>query len=136
MISEPHPKTSGVDPGDVGPAVLWQTRLGEGTFAFQSCGACGAAVYYPRVLCPACGSTDLRWRASSGLGTIYSTTTVYSRGEPAHLVCLVDLDDGFRMMSTVVDADPDHVAIGQRVRAHIDRANESPRVVFTLDASA
>ena len=65
---------------------------------FQRCGACGALLGYPRVLCPACGSRDLEWEESAGRGTVYSATTVHTR-EEAYGVCLVDLDEGVRVMA-------------------------------------
>jgi uncharacterized protein len=55
------------------------------------------------------------WRVSAGLGTVYATTVLRPRGgEPRSLV-LVDLDEGFRMMSRVVGMAPEDVAIGMRV---------------------
>ena len=65
----------------------------------------------------------------SGLsGVVYSTTTVHAR-EGAYNVCLVDLDDGGRMMSTVVGIDPDDVRIGMAVRA---REDDDGRTVFDV----
>lgn len=49
-------------------------------------------------------------------GVVYSTTTVHDR-EGAYNVCLVDLADGSRVMSTVVGIAPDEVRIGMVVRA-------------------
>lgn len=42
----------------------------------------------------------LEWRESAGAGTVYATTALHrkSRGEP-RVVSLIDLDEGFRMMS-------------------------------------
>jgi len=57
----------------------------------------------------------LRWAVSAGRGVIYSTTVVRRRGEEPAGIVLVTLDEGFRMMSTVVDRAPQDVAIGDRV---------------------
>jgi hypothetical protein len=65
---------------------------------FQRCAACGALLSYPRVLCPACGSAELAWEMSGGAGTVYSATTVHGR-EGSHGLCLVDLDEGVRVMA-------------------------------------
>lgn len=56
------------------------------------------------------------WRVSGGRGTVYATTVVRRRGEDPHNVVLVDLDEGFRMMSRVVGVAPQDVTIGARVR--------------------
>ena len=65
---------------------------------FQRCGGCGALLAYPRVLCPGCGGRDLGWEESGGRGTVYSATTVHTR-EESYGVCLVDLDEGVRVMA-------------------------------------
>ena len=63
---------------------------------------------------PRVGPTE--WRVSAGEGTVYAATVMRPRGgEPRGLV-LVDLDEGFRMMSRVVGVAPEAVAVGARVR--------------------
>ena len=52
-------------------------------------------------------------------GVVYSTTTVHAR-DGAYNVCLVDLDDGVRVMGTVVGIAPDDVRIGMVVSARDD----------------
>jgi uncharacterized OB-fold protein len=59
-------------------------------------------------------------------GVVYSTSTVHAR-DGAYNVCLVDLEDGTRMMSTVVGVEPDEVRIGMAVRA---REDDDGRIVF------
>ncbi len=82
---------------------------------FQRCQACGEAVHYPRVLCPFCGSTRLAWEESAGEGVVYSTTTVFTR-EGSYDVSLVDLTEGYRVMTTVTGGG----VIGARVRGRVD----------------
>lgn len=84
------------------PEGVFAHHLAEGKLTYQYCQTCSAAVFYPRVLCPSCGRTALEWRISSGRGTVYSTTTVYRRREAPYNVALIDLAEGFRMMSRVV----------------------------------
>ena len=80
---------------------------------FQRCGDCGALLGYPRVLCPGCGSRALEWEESAGRGTVYSATVVHGR-EGSHGLCLVDLDEGVRVMAAGA---PD---IGARVALRIE----------------
>ena len=89
---------------------------------YQRCDACGAVVHHPRVLCPMCGATELSWEVSKGEGTVYSTSTVFTR-EESYDVSLVDLDEGYRVMSTVSGGGQ----IGARVHGRID---EDDRLVF------
>lgn len=115
-----------------GPEARYQATLAEGRFEIQRCGHCGAAQFYPRVVCTRCGSTELGWFAPSGRGTVYSTTVVRRKAADGgdYNVALVDLAEGPRMMSQVVDVAPAAVRIGMPVTARVE-AGEVPRVVFS-----
>jgi len=116
------------------PLGVYIDHLNKGQLAYQVCTDDGSAVFYPRVISPRTGSTKLEWRVSKGLGTVYSTTAVYAaKGEPPYNVALVDMDEGFRLMSRVEDIDPLAVKIGMRVRfrAHPGNEKEPPYPVFT-----
>ena len=52
-------------------------------------------------------------------GVVYATTVVHRRGEDPYNVCLVDLDDGARVMGRVARLAPQDVTIGLRVQARI-----------------
>ena len=111
--------------------------LAAGTLLYQRCGKCDAAVFYPRVACNVCGSVDLTFHQSAGSGTVYSTTVVArSTGSP-YSVCIVELDEGFRMMSTVVDMPAEDVLIGVRVVGRFETSTDgAPRWVFAPVAVA
>ncbi|GAA4232654.1 hypothetical protein FHR32_008605 [Streptosporangium album] len=109
-------------------------RLGTGSVPYQTCDGCLSAVFPPRVICPRCGATELRWSESAGLGTVYSISVISPRDALPYPVVLVDLDEGFRMMSTVVEIPAEDVRIGARVRARVDQDGPSgPRVVFAAE---
>jgi uncharacterized OB-fold protein len=90
----------------------------KGELAYQVAGD-GKAVFYPRVSAPGTGSEKLEWRVSKGMGTVYATTVVHYRNEPPLNVALIDLDEGFRMMSRVEDIDAMQVKIGMRVKVRM-----------------
>jgi uncharacterized OB-fold protein len=130
------------DGGDVldenrAPHAGYLEGLDAGELRYQRCGDCNGAVFPPRVLCHHCGSTEVHFAVSAGVGIVYSATAVTQRDQPSYSVCLVDLDDGFRMMSAVVDVAADSVAIGMRVAARFepvedaDALGQATRVVFT-----
>jgi uncharacterized OB-fold protein len=96
------------------PRAGFDEGLAAGELRFQRCASCDAVIFYPRVMCPGCGGSDLEWQVSAGRGVVYSTTTVAQRDSPGYDVSLIDLDEGFRMMSTVT-GDPAGVRIGDRV---------------------
>ena len=120
------------------PMQIYLDHLAESRLAYQYSPAAEKVVFYPRILCPYTGSSDLEWRVSSGLGTVYSLTIVSRRGHDDHCVVLVDLDEGFRMMSRVEDVAPRDVKIGMRVkfRVHQPPGEEDPYPVFTPVAGA
>jgi len=124
----------------MGPDLLKQSPYGtflahvkKGELAYQVCTDDGKPVFYPRAVNPVTGSSNLEWRVSRGLGTVYATTVVHSKGENPYNVAMIDLDEGFRMMSRVEDIDPMQVKIGMRVkvRMHPGDDKQPPYPVFT-----
>jgi uncharacterized protein len=118
------------------PALAYRRHLENGKLGYQRCADCSAAVFYPRVLCPVCGSGTLEWRESEGRGTVYATTAVHSRDRDLRNVVLVDLDEGFRMMSRVEGIPAEAVEIGARVRFKVRQGEEDePVAAFVLEGS-
>lgn len=111
------------------PGPLFDAQLAHGHLAFQRCERCGEAIFFPRVLCPSCGSQELAWTTSEGRGVVYSTTVVRRRAG-SHNVSLVDLEDGIRLMGEVVGLAPDEVRIGMAVQARVAGGEGGPAVVF------
>jgi uncharacterized OB-fold protein len=118
------------------PAIAYRRHLEKGKLGYQRCTDCSAAVFDPRVLCPFCGSSELEWRESVGRGTVYATTAVHSRNRDTRNVILVDLDEGFRMMSWVEGVRADEVEIGTRIRFEVRQGEEDePVAVFVREES-
>ncbi|WP_332745196.1 Zn-ribbon domain-containing OB-fold protein [Hydrogenophaga sp.] len=113
-----------------------QAALNAGHFLIQRCRACHEHVYFPREVCPHCGSDTLDLVAPGGAGTVHAVTTVRRKAEAGgdYNVCIVELDEGVRLMSRVEGVTPDAVRIGQRVRARVARVGEQGLVVFDLEA--
>ena len=115
------------------PLGTYLEYLEKGQLAYQFSPEAKAAIFYPRMICPITGSDNLEWRVSKGMGTVHATTVVYpQRGDPYN-VALIDVDEGFRMMSRVEDIPPLDVRIGMRVkmRIHPAEGEEPPYPVFT-----
>ena len=89
----------------------------------------GKPFWYPRANVP--GTLEpTQWVESKGEGTVYTYSTHFIgpskayKGDPPHIVALVDLDEGgVRMMTNIVrdeegfpSVDPETVSIGMRVR--------------------
>lgn len=80
----------------------------------------------------------LSWFTPSGKGVVYASTTVYRKQEHGgnYNVCLVDLDEGVRMMSRIRMMEPEQVRIGMQVVAQIEKTDDAVRVVFVPAGSA
>ena len=119
-----------------GAELRYQTELNKGRFVIQRCNGCGKHVFYPRVVCPHCGSDSLAWVEPKGTGAVYSTTTVRRKPDAGgdYDVSLIDLDEGVRMMSRVEGIPPTDVKIGMRVRAKVIDNKGAGLVVFNPEA--
>jgi uncharacterized protein len=114
----------------VHPEAVYQALLDQDVFAVHTCARCGRAHYSPRVICPHCGSTDLEWKRSEGLGTVYSVSVLSPRGKPPYAVALVDLDEDVRLMSNVVGIAPEDVRIGMRVKVRVEHRDGGAVALF------
>jgi uncharacterized protein len=86
----------------------------EKRFVLPTCTACGRAHWYPRAICPFCGSDKVAWRNASGQGAIY-TFSVMRRSKEPYVIAYVTLPEGPTMMTNIVDCDFDALRIGQPV---------------------
>jgi hypothetical protein len=101
-----------------GPEAQWRAFLGQGRFMIQRSRATGRHVFYPRVMAPGTGETDLEWVAAKGTATVYATTANRSK-EGATNIAIVELAEGPRMMSRVENIAADAVQVGMAVKARI-----------------
>ena len=117
------------------PLTIYQEHLDRGELAYQF--ADGKPVFFPRVAAPVTGNTDLEWRVSKGLGTVHTTTVNYYKGEVPLNIAIIELDEGFRMMSRVEDIPAESVKIGMRVKLRVRPAVEGQAAlpVFVPEAS-
>jgi len=118
----------------VGADKYYRDQLDQGNFLIQRCQSCTTGVFYPRMICPHCGSDKLEWFAPSGNGVVYSTTVVRRKAEQGgdYNVALIDLAEGPRMMSRVEGIAPDAVSIGMPVSARVADGEKGKLVVFTV----
>jgi uncharacterized protein len=89
-----------------------------GRLLLRACAACGRLQHPPTPLCPACGSASWSAREASGRGTVYSWITSRHPSQPdpePRLVVLVELDEGVRLVSNLVDVAADDVEPGLAV---------------------
>ena len=89
-------------------------HCGLGELAYQRA-ASGKAIFYPRIRDPETGGPP-DWRISAGNGAIYAVTLACHKGEAPLPVAVIELDEGFRMMSNIMTASPENLVVGTRVR--------------------
>jgi len=106
-----------------------------GRLLIGTCKACGKPHYYPRALCPFCGSDATEWVAASGRGAVYSFSVMRRLPVP-YALAYVTLDEGVTMMTNIVDCDLDAIRIGQRVRLVFKPTEGGPPVpMFTPETN-
>jgi len=98
------------------------TALAEGRLLVKQCRACGRHHSYPRPFCPHCWSDEVDWVEVSGEATLYTHSVVYRNDLPPfapqvpYVAAVVDLDEGPRLMTRIVNCEADDLKIGMRVR--------------------
>ncbi|MEW4982545.1 MAG: OB-fold domain-containing protein [Cycloclasticus sp.] len=116
-----------------GPDQIYSDFLKNDVFSLPKCQDCHEFHFFPRVVCPHCGSFNLEWQPVSGRGEVYSTTTIRRKPERGgnYNVCHVTLAEGPRLMSRVEGIDSLDVKIGDQVTAVINKDEDAPFIVFT-----
>jgi len=106
----------------------------EHELRLQKCSACQQVQFYPRIMCSRCQHQSLGWIVASGLGEIASFSVVRRGVSEAYatpyIVALIDLEEGPRMMSHVVGATPDSIAVGDAVT--VDFEDWSDEIVMPV----
>ena len=98
-------------------APFW-AGLREGEVRLQRCEDCGRWIFYPRSNCPDCLSNALDWHTVSGRGVLHTFTVAHQPTNPLFAdetpqqLAIVELEEGVHVPSTLVDVEPDAIAIG------------------------
>lgn len=100
----------------------------EGVLRVQRCNGCGSFVFVPKPVCGGCLGNDLSWVESSGRGTLYSYTTVERPQQPSfevpYTVAIVELEEGWHMLSNLIGIAPDDVEIGMPLEVSFERMSD------------
>lgn len=95
----------------------------EGKLLIKHCAACERTHFYPRPFCPHCWSADVEWMEASGRATLYTWSIVRRNDLPPfpervpYVAAVVDLAEGPRMMTNVVECEFDDLAMGMELQA-------------------
>ena len=93
----------------------------KGELRFQRCEPCGAWRHVPREICARCGSSTWSWQRASGRGRVFTWTVAARAMHPAfandapYAPVVVEMEEGVRLVSQMVDCAPDALAIDMPV---------------------
>jgi uncharacterized OB-fold protein len=88
----------------------------------QKCRGCARLIHYPRSRCPNCLSDRLDWTDVSGNGAVYTFTIARRATAPQfqdeipQRIAIVQLDEGPRLTTTLVNVEDADIKVGMRVR--------------------
>jgi uncharacterized OB-fold protein len=114
---------------------FWKAA-GEGRLLVKSCRACGRYHAYPRPFCPYCWSDAVEWVEASGRATLYTFSIVRQNDLPPfrdwlpYVAAVVDLEEGPRMMTNIVDCGVEDVRIGMALEFTTRPAHDIAVPVF------
>ena len=114
----------------------------QGRLLLQYCPRCGVYQYYARPLCARCHTADPEWREASGRGVLYSYSVVHRGPTPAfqttapYVTAIVELEEGPRMFTNIVDADPGSLRVGTAVNVVFREGPEGLRLPYFRPAGA
>lgn len=114
----------------------------RGELRIQRCNGCERAYFYPRPVCPHCGSGDVGWFTASGRATLYSYSiamrSVYGYEAPFS-IAIVTLEEGPRMLSNIVGVaqTPEHLILDMPLEVKFeDRGDHAVPVFAPAERSA
>ena len=109
--------------------------LAEQKILLKHCRDCDCVFHYPRVTCPNCLSSDLEWKQASGQGTLY-TYTISRRpthplfaDEVPQFMAVVELEEGPRITSTLLNVPEDKIQIGMALTPVFEH-NEKEKITL------
>jgi hypothetical protein len=102
---------------------FWQAAR-EGRLVTQRCHRCGRLQHPPRPMCPSCHSLEQDVIDLAGTGVVYSYSILHHPQHPSFdypvIAALVELDEGVRILSNLVDILPGDVRIGMPVQVRFE----------------
>ena len=110
-------------------APYWEHAKNE-ELTLPYCGDCDQVFYYPRHWCPACFNQDLSWQQVSGKGKVYSFSVIHQspllsyQGDLPYVLAIIELDEGPRMMTNVLNCDVESVVVEMPVQVLFEQRGD------------
>lgn len=115
--------------------IYWQ-KVESGELWLQYCSSCERYIFYPRSICPFCLESSLEWKKACGKGRVYSYTIVNISALPEfnletpYLYAVIELDEGVKMPSNVVQCSLDKISVGLPVELTLLERNHRKLPAF------
>ena len=113
----------------------------QGKLLIQRCGRCQEYPFYPRGICANCWCEDIRWVTASGKGTVWTFTETRQNRTPGfeeeipYVLALVELEEGVKMFTNIIECDPREVKIGMAVEVTFIQANQQISIPYFKPAA-
>jgi uncharacterized protein len=109
---------------------FWE-GLRAGRWQSTCCEACGKSTFPPKPVCPHCWSDRMAWKDLAARGTLYSWTRIHSApkvfvDEAPYAVCVVDLENGLRIATRLVDKPGKEFQCGMPVELVVLQYQDGP----------
>ena len=110
----------------------------EHKLEIQRCKKCGKLRWPAAFLCPDCLSSETEMQEMSGEGTLYSYVTFQKAFHPSvqdkvpYTVGVVEMEGGVRIISNIVDCEPEQLAFNKKVKMKWMDCEEYTKPVFEL----
>ena len=123
------------------PSVVGETKpywdsCRRGDLVIQKCDDCNKYQFYPRGICSNCWSNNIQWVKSTGRGTIWTYTVTYQNRtlgfaqDVPYILALVELDEGVKMFTNIVECETSNVQIGMPVEVTFVQASNQISVPY------
>lgn len=109
--------------------------LQRGELLIQQCPSCGHKQFYPRYLCTACGD-EPSWLVFQGQAKLYTYSIIRKHHQSPfkemapYVVAMVDLGDGVKMMTNLINCDLENIHIGMALKPAYVKAREGLTVLY------
>jgi uncharacterized OB-fold protein len=106
----------------------WRNEVPRYRLVGEECAQCGNKYFPARPVC-SCGSTEFKAYSLAKKGEVVTWTVInnapigFEKYTP-YMVALIELEDGLRLISQLVDAEPEEVSAGMKVEACFRKVKE------------
>ncbi len=113
----------------VSPARVWRARGSRYRLEGSRCRDCGFTFYPPKPACPKCGSRNVERVQLPPRGRVVTWAVQYTvpegfRSRAPIVAAIIELENGVRVLGTIVDVDPSEIRDGMTVEAQLRRVAE------------